>query len=253
MNRMRRFSVYMGFGLVLLLLTLITVSALSPADSDKVGDTEIVAQNVQTGEVVIKDQNGNRFLAKMISGNIVSKSEITPGQIIIKYKKNQISDQSSDAITQVTSRYAARMKSIDDTLRLKVVKFSNEADYLKIMAELNLCPDVEYAEPDYIVRASLTPNDPYYGNQWGPPYIKANEAWDKVSVSQRSMVTIAILDTGIALVIRIYRPVLSGATIISTTIVTPMMITITGLIAPESLRQSSIMGLVSPESPVALN
>jgi len=39
-------------------------------------------------------------------------------------------------------------------------------------------PDVEYAEPNYIVHAVLTPNDPSWAQQWGPSKIKCPEAWD---------------------------------------------------------------------------
>jgi thermitase len=199
MNHPKRLSVFVAVGLVLLCLTMVTVSALSPVGAPKVMNEAIVTQDVQTGDVVTKDQNGNCYLMKKLAGNIISKSEIVAGQIIIKYKQNQFSIQSSEAISKVTGKFSAQMKSIDDTLRLKLIKIPNEANYLKIIEELKLCPEIEYAEPDYVVRALLTPNDPYYGNQWGPPYVKANEAWDKVSVSQRSTVTIAIVDTGIAL------------------------------------------------------
>jgi thermitase len=56
-------------------------------------------------------------------------------------------------------------------------------------------PNVEYAEPNYIAYAIGTPNDPYFGNQWGMTKIQAPDAWDVTTGS--SGVKIAILDTGI--------------------------------------------------------
>ncbi len=54
---------------------------------------------------------------------------------------------------------------------------------------------VEFAEADYIAYATYTPNDTYFGNQWGMTKIQAPKAWD---VTQGlSTVKIAICDTGI--------------------------------------------------------
>lgn len=61
-------------------------------------------------------------------------------------------------------------------------------------------PSVEYAEPDYLQRAMLTPNDTHYGLQWH--YFEATgglnlpAAWDK---STGSGIVVAVVDTG-------YRP-----------------------------------------------
>ncbi|PHF80777.1 alkaline serine protease, partial [Bacillus toyonensis] len=56
-------------------------------------------------------------------------------------------------------------------------------------------PDVEYAEPNYYFHAFWTPNDPYFGSQYGLQKIKASQAWD----SERSDagVKVAIVDTGV--------------------------------------------------------
>jgi serine protease len=68
-------------------------------------------------------------------------------------------------------------------------------------------PSVEYAEPDRILRHTLTPNDPRYNEQWhyfeAAGGINAPPAWDK---STGTGVVVAVIDTG-------YRPHadLSGA------------------------------------------
>ena len=66
--------------------------------------------------------------------------------------------------------------------------------------------DVVYAQPNYQVHASLTPNDPLYSQQWDlnntgqtggadNADINAPQAWDTFTGS--SKVTVAIIDTGI--------------------------------------------------------
>lgn len=56
-------------------------------------------------------------------------------------------------------------------------------------------PFVEYAEPNYIAHATLTPNDPSFGSQYGPQKISCPTGWDLTTGS--SAVVIAIVDTGI--------------------------------------------------------
>ncbi|MBI2830572.1 MAG: peptidase S8 [Chloroflexi bacterium] len=55
--------------------------------------------------------------------------------------------------------------------------------------------NVLFAEPDYVVSVVLTPNDRYFGSQWGMTKIQGPEAWDITQGS--SSVKIAIVDTGI--------------------------------------------------------
>lgn len=54
---------------------------------------------------------------------------------------------------------------------------------------------VEYAEPDYIARAALTPNDPEYTNQWALTKINAPAAWDVTQGAGAAV--IALIDSGI--------------------------------------------------------
>jgi len=71
-------------------------------------------------------------------------------------------------------------------------------------------PDVEYAEPNYIYHATLTPNDPSFGQLWGlhnihqnvngtigtdDADIDATEAWEIVTGS--NTVIIAVIDSGV--------------------------------------------------------
>jgi serine protease len=68
----------------------------------------------------------------------------------------------------------------------------------EIVAEIAAMPDVEYAEPDYILFPTVTPNDTYYGSQWhffSTYGINAPAAWDITTGS--SAIKIAVIDTGI--------------------------------------------------------
>ncbi|WP_297744232.1 S8 family serine peptidase [Nitrosomonas sp.] len=63
-----------------------------------------------------------------------------------------------------------------------------------VIAQLAHHPHLKFAELDYYVSPTVTPNDPYYPNGWHLPKINSPLAWD---TSQGSGVTIAILDSGV--------------------------------------------------------
>jgi subtilisin family serine protease len=63
------------------------------------------------------------------------------------------------------------------------------------VAALSHNPNVLYAEPDYVVTASIVPNDTRYGELWGMAKINAPAAWD-VSTGSSSFV-VGDIDTGI--------------------------------------------------------
>jgi serine protease len=76
-----------------------------------------------------------------------------------------------------------------------------QADVQRLAQEIMAAdPNVEYAEPDRILQAQLTPNDTQYGQQWhyfeSTGGLNLPSAWDK---STGSGVVVAVLDTG-------YRP-----------------------------------------------
>ncbi|WP_373926636.1 S8 family serine peptidase, partial [Enterobacter hormaechei] len=59
-------------------------------------------------------------------------------------------------------------------------------------------PNVEYVEVDQIMRATLTPNDTRFSEQWGfgtsNASINVQPAWDKATGTG---VVVAVIDTGI--------------------------------------------------------
>jgi serine protease len=77
---------------------------------------------------------------------------------------------------------------------------------LQLVREFSARPDVEYAQPNYILRITRTPNDPRYPEQWhyftngagpgqSPGGINLPTAWDSSIGS--SAVVAAVIDTGI--------------------------------------------------------
>jgi len=121
--------------------------------------------------------------------------EYAPDEILVKFK----SYVGEDAINTMNSECGTSVKSTlrlgSKVLNVPVGKTVNEM--VSIYASL---PEVEYAEPNYVVHAFMIPNDPLYSYQWhldNDEYggINMESVWD---ISTGTGVVVAVLDTGVA-------------------------------------------------------
>jgi len=134
-------------------------------------------------------------------------TEAPTNQIIIKYKAtadirgvkapahpDRISRLS--AVAGIQLEYFREMSGDAHVLRLPSKLAVSEVSL--VAEKLMTLGDVEYAEPDRILRHTATPNDPQYPNQWhyfDTWGINAPGAWDITTGS--SNVVVAVIDTGI--------------------------------------------------------
>ena len=130
-------------------------------------------------------------------------------RIIVKYRTAPANALAETAQLRGTELPAARMGLAMRSLRITALgSHVLKADRKLSLAEAERLaddimaadPNVEYAEPDRIMRITFTPNDPRYNEQWNlfesTAGINAPAAWDR---STGSGVVVAVLDTG-------YRP-----------------------------------------------
>lgn len=128
------------------------------------------------------------------AGRPVSKpvpiSEFAVDQILVKFK-DSVED---DVAQQIHKKHGCRCVGKINKLNIHVVSVNPGQAKQKLKAYQEEYA-VEYAEPDYVVKAIETPNDPYFDVQWGMLNIRAPEAWDVTNGAAAT--TVAILDTGI--------------------------------------------------------
>ncbi len=131
-------------------------------------------------------------------------------RIIVKYRSGgAISALAQAQQLRGTDAPAARLGVVLDRVRttalgsqvLRVDRRLSLAEAERLAADIAASdPNVEYAEPDRIMRRTLTPNDTRYNEQWhyfeATGGINAPAAWDKATGSG---VVVAVIDTG-------YRP-----------------------------------------------
>jgi subtilisin family serine protease len=149
------------------------------------------------------------LLAMLVScGGHNRSSEIAAykeGEVIVKFKSGtDVSKRNSAHLHMRT----ASVREIDRRGLQRVVL----ARGLSVKEAIGLYeknPDVEYAEPNYIVRASALPDDPLFSEQWGlwntgqvirevagmpDADVDAVEAWD---ITRESSAVVALIDSGV--------------------------------------------------------
>lgn len=88
----------------------------------------------------------------------------------------------------------ADVRSVSADLRALTVAVPKSQEAARISA-LRSDPNVAYVEPNAVARAfAVTPNDPFYGQQWGLARTRVPAAWN---VSTGKNVVIAVVDTGV--------------------------------------------------------
>ena len=126
-----------------------------------------------------------------------------PGEVLVKWKEKT----SIHSIGQLQSVMGLQATKTFHTIEVQHLKIPPYLHIEEALAQLRGNPMVEYAEPNYIIRALVTPDDPQFNQLWaldntgqtgGTPDadIDAPEAWDIHTGS--SDVAIAVTDTGVA-------------------------------------------------------
>src|ERR1041384_7188338 len=115
--------------------------------------------------------------------------DFVPGRILVKPKANVLAKQAQMLFAEHGAIEHDHIKQIG--VRILQVP---EANFDQVLDALKNNPNIEFAEPDYIIEPAMIPNDPKYTSEWHLPKIQAPQAWDITTGS--SSVIIAILDTG---------------------------------------------------------
>ncbi|HYE76936.1 MAG TPA: S8 family peptidase [bacterium] len=119
-------------------------------------------------------------------------TDFTAGQILVKFKPSTTVTQRAAAHTKLGTTVLNTIPGID----WQVIQVPAGREQALIDAYRREST-VFHAEPDYTLRACLTPNDTSFGTQWDMTKIGAPAAWDVTTGDPA--IKVAVLDTGIDL------------------------------------------------------
>src|ERR1043166_8220599 len=108
---------------------------------------------VLTTSASTQNQRGPRRIARL------NGYEVVDGEVLVKYRTPASPSQQADVDAYVEADESERL-----TARGLRRVHSRRHDTARLIEMLRANPDVEYAEPNYIVYSDLTPNDPSFGN-----------------------------------------------------------------------------------------
>jgi len=114
-------------------------------------------------------------------------------EILVKFKPGV----KIETITEINKRLEGRIKKKIEKIDVYCIKIPPHKTVLEMIEKYKKNPNVEYAEPNYIRKAYLLPNDPYCetSTQWGIFMIKAPQAWE--TETGTSNIIIAVVDSGV--------------------------------------------------------
>jgi serine protease len=176
-------------------LAIATAMALgAPAAFAAQVNSHLLDGNTQYDRFIVKYKAGTPEAASVKS--VQRSLDVANERFNVLMSKQDSSAKSSKLLNRINTSHIRRMALGADVIAAssRLNKVGAEAFMRQVAAN----PNVEYIEPDRILKAVLTPNDTSYSSQWGfqdaDAGIRANTAWD---VATGTGVTVAVLDTGI--------------------------------------------------------
>jgi len=135
--------------------------------------------NLRDNRPVFKD------LHKKLKANNLSQGKLR--------EQDELKEQTQKKYRNKRTKRPKTSKPVD---LLPIYVLNTDQDVVKICEELKNDPDVEYAEPNFIMKAQMIPNDPYYPSNgcWGLRKIGCEQAWD---ATQGKNVVVAVVDSGV--------------------------------------------------------
>ena len=180
--------------LILILISILTLlSCVSAADSNSSQENNsILNQSPQTLRVwgpKISDFEG--------LGDSFNSTNYRKNEILVRFTTGSSNNSSIDETTDKIHHQAGSivLKEFNEIKGLQLVKISEKMSLTEALGIYRQDKNVIYAEPNYIFKNQLIPNDTHYNFQWGLNRINAPPAWNLTTGS--SAVIIAVVDSGL--------------------------------------------------------
>src|SRR5574344_249241 len=184
------------------------LNAQNSTNQDEVNHLDLRSREFRPGQLLVKfKSSSNVVVRKTLKGTSVANiSDINT--VMAKFGAEKLEKlmplTGKQVVRKVLRTYSGRDIEVSDmsTLYLMKMDSTNQANVREAITALKALPEVEYAEPNYLVY-TMAANDsaeytkePLYSQQWGPAAINLPQLWNKPFITTKRPV-IAILDTGV--------------------------------------------------------
>jgi serine protease len=138
------------------------------------------------------------------------------GEVLVRFRAGYEGHEQARALSVLrTGGAAPAIRWVGDTL---LVRSAAEPDAEAMAEVLAAQPEVEWAQPNRILRTHAVPNDTSYSRQWNMGAINMPLAWD-INPGGSPSVIVAVLDTGVATTASSFAfPLWNGMRIASVTV-----------------------------------
>ena len=153
-------------------------------------------------------QVGNSFLRASppqspFAGQPGSDAKYVAGEVLVRFRRGAARAAMNSLHAKVGATVIRASRVVEGLQRVRLFDKTKVREAIRIYRQ---DPNVLYAEPNYIVRALTSPNDPLFSSQWslqntgqlgGTPGadIHATQAWNLTTGS--ASVVVAVIDTGV--------------------------------------------------------
>jgi serine protease len=121
-----------------------------------------------------------------------------PGEVLIKFRTGVSLAVRQRALSALRSRPS--LASVRWIACVAILRDETEPDATLLAARLSSQREVEYAEPNYLYRLQVTPDDPgFAARQWNFTAIGIDRAWD-INPGATDKLVVAVIDTGLTTV-----------------------------------------------------
>ena len=145
------------------------------------------------GEVIVKLKDSVGIEMRTISGQTsLSTNNPQLQALLTKYKATNVEDVFDGLFA--SSQDKADMP--DELKGIKKITIEAEGSVIEAVRSLSTLPDIEFAEPNYLLYSTYVPNDPHFWDQWAHLRTEAPLAWE-IEMGDPNVV-IAIIDSGVA-------------------------------------------------------
>jgi len=128
------------------------------------------------------------FVAAPANGGYIA------GETLVKFREGTAPADQSRALSALRRGTTGASRWIGNSVLL--VSTPDDGDATAIAATLARQPEVEWAQPNYVRKRKLRPNDPGYSLQWNMNLINVPTAWD-INKGSAPTVTVALIDSGV--------------------------------------------------------